>query len=280
MKNRFTIGMIAVGLLSLGAMAGCGKEPEPIVEEEFSFTISLESGLKTISLGDHATIKITETNVKEGQEREYSFSSTDKTIATVSDKGVVSALAKGSVSIRVKENKSELMQTLQLTVVDAELASGGFNFASLAGEEAINTRTEILGQLEKYAMDNHLTGITLFENGGYVKYSERVTLPTTNYVTGYGFGLLSEGSIDNKNIDEDNEDYKEYLPSATSSDPKVINARNDDGSQVADLEGYITSSFWGTKLNKDHDQYVWYPVLAKDNVTYNGIARYVTSDSK
>ena len=268
MKNKFTIGLLAVGLLSLGAVAGCGKKDEP-VEVDFSFTVSLSGGSKTLNVGQTETIQIVEEGGSEGVAREYSYSSSDANIASVNGAGVVTAIAKGAVRIAVKEKVSEKSQVLQLTIIDAQPASGGYNFASLAGQEAINTRTEILGQLEKYAMDNHLTGITLFENGGYVKYSSRVTLPTNDYITGYGFGLLSEGSVDNDNIVEDNPAYKRYLHSATSSDPKVINARNDTGSQVSDLEGYITSSFWGTKLNSQKNQYVWYPVLAKDKVTFD-----------
>ena len=275
MKSRFTIGLMAIGLLSLGAVAGCGKKDEP-QQVDFSFTISLSNGSKTLNVGEEAHIQISEEGGDAGVDREYSYSSSDANIASVSTTGTVTALKKGSVRIAVKERVSDKSQVLQLTVIDAKPASGGYNYASLAGAEAIETRTEILGQLEKYAMDNHLTGITLFENGGFVKYSERVTLPTTNYITGYGFGLLSEGSVDNDNIDEDNAAYKRYLHSATSSDPKLINARNDTGSQVSDLEGYITSSFWGTKLNSTKDQYVWYPVLAKDKVTFDGAAQDFT----
>ena len=178
--------------------------------------------------------------------------------------------------IQIRESTSHSQAYLDVTITDAVLASGGYNYASLAGAEAVNKRTEILGKLEKYAMDNHLTGITLFENGGFVKYHERVTLPTTNYITGYGFGLLSEGSIDADLATEENVNYKRYLHAATTSDPKTINARNDTGSQVSDLEGYITSSFWGTKMNKTKDQYVWYPVLAKDKVTFKGISQEFT----
>ena len=119
-------------------------------------------------------------------------------------------------------------------------------------------------------MDNHLTGITLFENGGLVKYSSRVTVPARNYITGYGFGLLSEGSVDGKLPGEQNDNHQPYLHTAQSSDPKMINARDNTGSQVSDLEGYITSSFWGTKMNATKDKYVWYPVLARDTIKVNG----------
>ena len=59
-------------------------------------------------------------------------------------------------------------------------------------------RTVILGILEKYAVDNFLTGLTIYGNGGYVMYNERVNPGTgdwSNYIPGYGFGVLAEGDL-------------------------------------------------------------------------------------
>ena len=245
--------------------------------EPFSYEVTLSSGVKLadnswqLNIGEEAHVVIDAkggTNV----EKEYKFSCTPMSVARVTSNGTLTAVGVGNAVLTVKENTQGVPQKLiRISVSDATPANGGYNFASLAGQEAISKRTEILGSLEKYAMDNHLTGITLFENGGYVKYSERVNLPTTNYITGYGFGLLSEGTLsENGSINETNPDHRMYLHSAYSEDPKEINSRDNKGSQVSDLEGYITSSFWGTKLNSTKDAYEWYPVLAKDTVTYNG----------
>jgi len=59
-------------------------------------------------------------------------------------------------------------------------------------------RTKILGILEKWAVDNYLTGLTIYGDGGYVMYQERVNPGTgdwTNYIPGYGFGVLAEGDL-------------------------------------------------------------------------------------
>ncbi len=59
-------------------------------------------------------------------------------------------------------------------------------------------RTVILGILEKYAVDNFLTGLTVYGDGGYVMYNERVNPGTgdwSNYIPGYGFGVLAEGDL-------------------------------------------------------------------------------------
>ncbi len=59
-------------------------------------------------------------------------------------------------------------------------------------------RTVIMGILEKYAVDNFLTGLTIYGDGGYVMYNERVNPGTgdwSNYIPGYGFGVLAEGNL-------------------------------------------------------------------------------------
>ena len=67
-------------------------------------------------------------------------------------------------------------------------ADGVYSYLSLTNAE----RTNILGILEAYAVRNGITGISLFENGGYVMYSSRVQVGTENYITGYGFGTLAD----------------------------------------------------------------------------------------
>ena len=59
-------------------------------------------------------------------------------------------------------------------------------------------RTEILGILEKWAVENFLTGLVLYGDGGYVMYQDRVNPGTgdwSNYIPGYGFGVLAEGDL-------------------------------------------------------------------------------------
>ena len=183
MKNKLSIGLIAVGIFAMGLTA-CGKQGGESSEviKEFSFSIALSNGSKTLNKGEEAHIVITAEGGEPDAARDYTYASSDPAVAAINSVGTVTALAKGEARITVKENNSGKSQTLSLSITDANPASGGYNFASLAGQEAVQVRTEILGQLEKYAMDNHLTGITLFENGGYVKYNPRVKLPTTGGV--------------------------------------------------------------------------------------------------
>lgn len=280
MKKKHALIITIAALMSVGALIGCQQNnpsnstdtssSEPIVGYSFTATVK-----KNLNVGEVAQINIEETNPGEAP-RSFKYISKNPEIATVNETGLVTAVAKGSTTITINEETNKVSRTVTVNITEAVLANGGFNYASSSGDEAVKTRTEILGKLEKYAMDQHLTGITLFENGGYVKYASRVQLPTTEYITGYGFGLLTEGTLksDMPADKESNEAHRGYLHSATSSDPGTINAKNDTGSQVSSLEGYITSSFWSTKMNKTKNGYVWYPVLAQDKVKdKNGVAK-------
>ena len=139
-------------------------------------------------------------------------------------------------------------------------ANGVYSFVGLNGAQ----KTEILGLLEAYAVRNGITGISLFENGGYVMYSDRVVLGTENYIPGYGFGTLAEGSINADLATEENAAWKRYYHTINASDPGTANYLDDQGSEVADFYGYIGASYFTTFMNATKDGYDWVPELAKE----------------
>ena len=263
-KKALFLSMLAA-CLCVGGLAGCSNEQGD--DSQYSFTLSLQSGKKELSVGDTDKIVITDNGVGKDVQREFAYSTSSTSVASINELGEISTSGVGTVTFTVSEKVSNQRAKLQVKVnVNADPASGGYNYAAAAGEEAISKRTEILGRLEKYAMDTHLTGITLFENGGYVKYRDRVEIPATEYITGYGFGILSEGSLTAPLDAEANVDRKMYYHSASAEDPHMINAYTNTGSQVSDLSGYISQSYWGTKMNETKNGYEWYPLLAKDKV--------------
>ncbi len=262
MKKANLLFPILVATLSFGVAACRGGGGDK--SKEFSFSISLNSGKSFLTTEVPDSIKILTTNPT-GEET-YTFTSSNTEVAEITSEGVINPIAEGNVTFIVQETKSLLRETLPVEVrAPSEKASGGYNFANATNKQA---RTEILSKLEKYAMESHLTGITLFENGGYVLYSDRVkaNMPTPNYITGYGFGILSEGDITEELEKEENPNHKLYLHSAMAQEPTQLNHLNATGSDVSDLAGYITSSYWGTKMNLTKTGYDWYPVLAKDTV--------------
>ena len=270
--NKKEYIIVSLASVSVLALTSCNlfKKKKGDDNVDFDFSISLHSTKTTLEVEDTDQVDINSNKPNEEVERKYTFSVSDDEVLSISDTGYVVALAEGAAVITVKEEVSSLERTLVLNVEDkTTLANGGFNFSSATGDAAVKQRTEILGKLEKYAVDKHLTGITLFENGGYVKYNTRLKIPASEYITGYGFGILSEGEILSDLAKEDVAAYKRYYHSAQTNDPGTINAWDDTGSQVSDLSSYITSSYWGTKMNSTKDGYDWYPVLAADKLKHS-----------
>ena len=130
-------------------------------------------------------------------------------------------------------------------------ANGVFNYVN----SSYSDKAVITGVLEGYAVRNGITGISLFENGGYVMYNDRIVLGTENYITGFGFGTLAHGDITKDMESEANPAWKRYYHSADASDPGTANYLDDDGSQVADYYGYFNASFFTTFMNATKDGY-------------------------
>ena len=276
MKNKkVLVTSILAAFTSVSMLSSCNwfkkkgtDDPgdNPGVVDTFDFSIAIKSGRNQIEMGTTDKVVLLGDNVND-EGRAFVYESSNTAVATIDGDGTIHPVAPGFVSFQVTETTSgkkvELTSSVEI-VPAASKATGGFNFSAA---NDVETRTEILGKLEKYAMDAHLTGITLFDNGGYVKYSERVVLPTTNYITGYGFGLLREGKLNNQALPGDaSAETKDYYHGSISQDPMTINAMNASGSMVSDLSGYITSSYFGTKMASDKKSYEWYPLLAKDSV--------------
>ena len=143
------------------------------------------------------------------------------------------------------------------------VATGAHQFIDKSYAE----RTEILGKLEKYAVDNAITGLPLFENSGYQMMNPRIVKGRTNYITNYGFSTIRDGYIKEgvKLKGETDDKFQNYYHTWSPSDPASINAWNADGSDISDLASNATASYFGTKLNEEKTGYVWYGVLSKDD---------------
>lgn len=267
---------LSFSVSACGNNAG-GGEVAPV----FSYDFMFESGKdKRIFVGeDPENLLILETNAPETTEYTATYNNSgDKdyftfvknpdgksfTITPIKATPVSSAGVPQTVGIRIKEKSVAGKGKLKSFYIEErhDKANTGYNFSA-----DTEMKAEALGKLEAYAMKNFLTGITLFENGGYQRFSSRVEERAPTYVSGYGFGVLTEGKLNpDKPLTglDPLDPYKDYYRTATSSNPGNINGWKATGSQIGDLFGYITSSFYGTKLNKGKTGYVWYPLLAND----------------
>lgn len=246
MKNLLKkLSVLSLSLVSVLGLVGCFENtPEPekggrehVELEEYKEYILTDFEDYKNSIGDlsaYATIAA-------GVEEAYNAGVASIEAAT-SIKGVQAAL---------EQAKAAVAQVIPY-------ADGVMTFTGLSNAE----KTEILGLLEAYAVRNGITGISLFEDGGYVMYSERAKLGTENYIVGYGFGLLAEGDLVADLESENNAAWKRYLHSNNPADPGTANYLNDQGSEVADFYGYFGASYFTTFMNAEKDGYDWVPELA------------------
>ncbi len=159
------------------------------------------------------------------------------------------------------------------------LATGAQEYVDASYDE----RRTILGKLEKFAVDHALTGLPLYADSSYMLYNPRVKKGTDTYITGYGFSIMRDGSLTGNLAGESNAAYQNYYHTWNASDPASINAWNTDGSEIADLFSYISTSYFGTKLNATKDGYEYYGVLAKQTRPYaviDGDVKKETTDSE
>lgn len=160
------------------------------------------------------------------------------------------------------------------------------NFVTLSYDE----RAEILALLEKYAMENSIAGIVLYDGGGYVKYADRVVFPTNpkkdaegnviniagtpqyEYISGYGFGIMAEGSL-NGTLSGVTGKYASYYQTYETEDPKRLNYMDDKGSVVGSYNPYVAASYFDTKMKETKDGYEWFQSTATEVNQIEGQAR-------
>lgn len=228
----------------------CGEKDPNYVPEEV---------LEDVITPEYLTLDDYKAYVKHDLESAYkSIKLTDETIKA----NVKAQYEAGLAAIDAAENYSQVKKAsadYKDKMAEAiPFADGVYSFTQLSTEE----KTEILGLLEAYAVRNGITGISLFEDGGYSMYNPRVTLGTETYIPGYGFGTLAEGSINADLETENNAAWKRYYHTINAADPGTANYLNDQGSEVADFYGYFGAGYYTTHMSATKDSYVWVPELA------------------
>ncbi len=152
--------------------------------------------------------------------------------------------------------------------VSAHSTATRYSYSNASYEE----RTKILGLLEKYAVENNITGLTLYGNGGYVAYSTRIQSGSDNwkYIPGYGYGVLQEGSITRPMDKETNTAWKNYYHSYETDKPATLNYMNSQESVTSDLASLVQGAYFGTCINEeDANAYRWMGDLVEDNDSGN-----------
>ena len=160
-----------------------------------------------------------------------------------------------------------------------------FDYSNGSAEE----KTIIVGELEKYLLNNHLTGLPLCSDGGYIKYSDRVVLPTATkkdcngndivingttrheHIYGYGFGEISEGKLQGELTGD--VEFPSYYHKYEEKDPLSLN-ESIHNYWDNPLTAYVTNVFFNTRLSANKMTYEWFPSLAsEENKLSNGTYR-------
>ena len=121
MKKR-NIGLILVSLFTLTNLASCNVNNPSSADKEI--TISINKNEVTLLIGEKETLQAVFSS-DDLEDKAVTWSSSDATVATVSDNGEVEALAVGSAVITAKKtvNGKELSASCTVTVVDNVLLS-------------------------------------------------------------------------------------------------------------------------------------------------------------
>ncbi len=134
----------------------------------------------------------------------------------------------------------------------------------------VETRSEALAAMEKYALDTKLGGIPIYDDAGYQLFSSRVELPTRQYIPNYGFGVgeatLNETALmpNGKPMSQNGVVYPEYYHSYATQDSRTFNFWNNQGEDVTGKNGMITAGYFGVTMTENKDDYYWRNELSKD----------------
>ncbi len=282
---RKTARLIALfGIGCIGILAGCSNtdsstsptssvgstntSSSTVVSNDFYVSYKGEEVLSGASYTidvDDPVARLTCYNLETGADvtsTTASFSSSNSSVLTVDANGMLTALTPGSATITVTSSSSaEYSLEINFTVQNTTVASGVNSYSTVDYDEKAN----ILGVLENYAVDNYLTGITLFSNGGYVVYNSRYQPTPTEYVSGYGWGTMREGRLSGDISNPAEGHDASYYQVGTTAVASHANAMDASGSDVSDIASYFTTSYFSNRLNATSDGYEWYPSLSTDD---------------
>jgi hypothetical protein len=168
-------------------------------------------------------------------------------------------VACGDVTSSLTPTTSSTQSSSNVVVPTATPANGLFSYAAASYTE----RAKIIGALEKYAQDNYMSGIPLYDSGGLVMYSNRLAIPSNVFIPNYGFGV-GEGTILSPMTAEQEpvEAWRRYYHTWTNVNTGTLNALNSQTATVSEFYGNISGSYYTTKLNAAKDNYEWVNLLA------------------
>ncbi len=268
LKRAITIALTAC--MMVGTVAGCGQDEQnegnPTAAPTAEPTSTPDATVTAAPMADWDASYIERDDYKAyiSYELDLLYADIEAQLTADQKKNVSAAIEAGKASIEASGTIGEITaaydDTYQTILAAIPTANGVVSLSGQGNEEYTN----MLGILESYAVKVGTAGLSLYGNGSYAMYNERVTLGTENYITGYGFGTLAEGAITADLEYETNAAWKRYYHSLNAADPGTLNYLNDQGSEVADFYDYIAAGYFTQFMNETKDGYDWVPLLAME----------------
>ena len=130
-RRRGYIALALAGILTFGSISACGNSDNPTYDNsDQNLTLEISASKSELAVGESLTIEL-KTN---GDKTKVTFLSSDSSVASVSNDGVVLALKEGTTTISAKLDDKE-SNKLTITVKSKgaiseapEYLKGGFNF--------------------------------------------------------------------------------------------------------------------------------------------------------
>lgn len=131
--------IVAICVVGMGILYACSKDDDDInSDDEVAVTgVSLENTTLSLSIGSSATLNAT-IEPSDASNSSVTWSSSDETVATVSD-GTVTAVAAGSATITVTAEDGDYTATCAVTVTESSSSSGSYSQSS--GEVSVSGET-------------------------------------------------------------------------------------------------------------------------------------------
>lgn len=130
-RRRGYIALALAGILTFGSISACGNSDIPTNDNnDQNLTLEISASKSELAVGESLTIEL-KTN---GDKTKVTFVSSDSSVASISNDGVVLALKEGTTTISAKlddkeSNKLTIIVKSKGTVSEApEYLKGGFNF--------------------------------------------------------------------------------------------------------------------------------------------------------
>lgn len=279
MKKASRVLSVLAVMGACGILVSCGgggSQGGDTTDEYATFELATESGEYEFEVGDTSSIVLSDfVNASEDTAVMDFFTQNTDVLAVDPITGDFRCLQPGVTYLVAHDTVSGAADSIKIKV-------NGQGFTGTKSYKAINweERANILSKLERYAQDTYLTGLPFCGDGQFVMYNERVQKGTNTYVQGYGFGIQQYGKLTGPLASETNANYKNYYHTYVSTDPHDFNGLDAQGSDVSDLTSYITSGYYGYKLNNDKTAAVTYPVLAKYEVEEGIVALDPSTDQE